>query len=55
VAALTAANPALATEITAAADIESKPYIAAIVEQGHNLNTTQLTQAQQAKGPDMEM
>nr|WP_172694684.1 zeta toxin family protein [Pseudomonas alcaligenes] len=55
VAALTAASPALATEITAAADIESKPYIAAIVEQGHNLNTTQLTQAQQAKGPDMEM
>lgn len=55
VAALTAANPALATEITAAAAIESKPYIAAIVEQGHNLNTTQLTQAQQAKGPDMEM
>ena len=55
VAALAAASPALATEITAAADFESKPYVAAIVEQGHNLNTTQLTQTQQTKGPDMEM
>lgn len=55
VATLCSADKALAAEISNAADVESNPYIAAIIDQGHDLNAQQPAQAFQPQGPEMDM
>jgi len=55
VAALCHNDQALADEIVSAADAESRPYISAIIEQGHDLNTKQLAQTHEVSGLDMEI
>jgi len=55
VAALCHNDQALADEIVSATDAESRPYISAIIEQGHDLNTKQLTLTHEASGIDMEI
>lgn len=55
VAALCVADKALAAEVSNAADLESNPYIPAIIDQGHDLNAQQQAQTFQAQGPDMEL
>gem|GEM_PF-6302953 len=55
VAALCVADKALAAEVSNAADLESNPYISAIIDQGHDLNAQQPAQTFQAQEPDMEL
>jgi len=55
VAALCHNDQAFAGEIVRAADAESRPYISAIIEQGHDLNAKQLAQTHEVSGLDMEI